>query len=144
VRKGKYMEIFTPPNVIEKRPPGRRPKHSPEYRMMVAKKVVEGAMSFREAAKAFGVSHGSVGAIVRQYKHQGGKVKRNERVSKYKQEVEAYRHQQQMKDLKLEIADLYLENLMLKKALEHSLRKKKDDSSVITSENLDQLKEDVK
>ncbi|MGE3262399.1 MAG: hypothetical protein AB7K68_11520 [Bacteriovoracia bacterium] len=49
-----------------------------------------------------------------------------------------------MKDLKLEIADLYLENLMLKKALEHSLRKKNEDSSVITSENLARLKEDAK
>ena len=112
--------------------------------MMVGKKVVEEGMSYREASKTFGLSHGSIGAIVKQYAHEGSKSKRNERNSKYKKEVEAYRSQQQMKDLKLEIADLYLENLMLKKALEHSLRKKKDDSSVITSENLDQLKEDVK
>lgn len=120
------------------------PKHSPEYRMMVAKKVVEEGMSYRDAGNAFGLSHGSISAIVKQYKHEGAKSKRNEIVSKYKKEVEAYRHQQQMKDLKLEIADLYLENLMLKKALEHSLRKKKDDSSVITSENLDRLREDAK
>jgi transposase-like protein len=138
------MEIFTPPNVVPKRPPGRMPRHSPEYRMMVAKKVVEEGMSYREASKAFDLSHGSISAIVKQYKHEGSKSKRNERTSKYKQEVEAYRHQTQMKDLKLEIADLYLENLMLKKALEHSLRKKKENSSVITSENLDRLKEDAK
>lgn len=138
------MEIFTPPNVVPKRPPGRMPKHSPEYRMMVARKVVEEGMSYREAASSFGLSHGSVSAIVKQYKHEGSKSKRNERVSKYKEEVEAYRHKQQMKDLKLEIADLYLENLMLKKALEHSLRTKNDNSSVITSENLDQLRGDVK
>lgn len=142
--KGQSMEIFTPPNVTPKRPPGRMPKHSPEYRMMVAKKVVEEGMSYRDAGNAFGLSHGSISAIVKQYKHEGAKSKRNEIVSKYKKEVEAYRHQQQMKDLKLEIADLYLENLMLKKALEHSLRKKKDDSSVITSENLDRLREDAK
>lgn len=110
------MEIFTPPNVVPKRPPGRMPKHSPEYRMMVAKKVEEG-MSYREAGNAFGISHGSISAIVKQYKHEGSKSKRNERASKYKKEVDAYRHQTQMKDLKLEIADLYLENLMLKKAL---------------------------
>jgi transposase len=138
------MEIFNPPDVRPKRPPGRQPKHSPEYRMMVAKKVIEEGMSYREASNAFGLSHGSIGAIVKQYAHEGAKSKRNERNSKYKKEVEAYRSQQQMKDLKLEIADLYLENLMLKKALEHSLRRKKDDSSVITSENLDRLKEDVK
>lgn len=138
------MEIFTPPNVVPKRPPGRTPKHSPEYRMMVAKKVVEEGMSFREAGKTFGLSHGSVSAIKKEYLSQGSKSKRNERTSKYKKEVEAYRSQQQMKDLKLEIADLYLENLMLKKALEHSLKMKKEDSSVITSENLERLKGDVK
>lgn len=138
------MEIFTPPNVVPKRPPGRQPRHSPEYRLMVAKKVVEEGMSYRDAAKTFDLSHGSIHSIVSQYKHEGSKSKRNERKSKYRDEVEAYRSQQQLKDLKLEIADLYLENLMLKKALEHSLRKKKDNSSVITSENLDRLKEAVK
>jgi len=138
------MEIFTPPNVKPKRPPGRQPKHSPEYRMMVAKKVVEEGMSYREAGNAFGLSHGSISAIVSQYKHDGGKIKRNARASKYKQEVEEYRHKTQLKDLKLEIADLYLENLMLKKALEHSLRMKKEDSSIVTSENLERLKEAAK
>lgn len=138
------MEIFTPPNVIPKRPPGRQAKHSPEYRLMVAKKVVEEGMSYREAGNSFGLSHGSIAAIVKEYKSEGSKSKRNERKSKYRKEVEAYRHQQQVKDLKLEVANLYLENLMLKKALEHSLRKKNDDSSVITSENLERLKEAVK
>jgi transposase len=138
------MEIFTPPDVKEKRPPGRRAKHSPEYRAMVARKCVEDGMSYREAAKIFNLSHGSVHAIIQQYRDQGAKTKRNVQTSKYKQEVEDYRHKSQVKDLKLEIADLYLENLMLKKALEHSLQKKNDSSSVITSENLDQLKEAVK
>jgi galactokinase/mevalonate kinase-like predicted kinase len=85
-----------------------------------------------------------VSAIKKEYLSQGSKSKRSERTTKYKKEVEAYRSQQQMKDLKLEIADLYLENLMLKKALEHSLKMKKEDSSVITSENLERLKEGVK
>jgi transposase len=101
-------------------------------------------MSYREAGNSFGLSHGSISAIVKQYKHEGSKSKRNIRTSKYREEVEAYRQQSQMKDLKLEIADLYLENLMLKKALEHSLRTKKEDSSVITSENLERLKGDAK
>ena len=138
------MEIFTPPEVKEKRPPGRRAKHSPEYRMMVAKKCVEEGMTYREAAAAFGLSHGSVYQIIQQYKHSGDKVKRKVTASKYQKEVENYRHQAQLKDLKHEIAELYLENLMLKKALEHSLRRKKEDSSVITSENFERLKEDVR
>lgn len=138
------MEIFTPPNVKPKRPPGRQPKHSPEYRLMVARKVVDEGMSYREASSSFGLSHGSISAIIKEYKSRGSKNKINERRSKYKDEVESYRQQSQVKDLKLEIAELYLENLMLKKALEHSLQRKKDDSSVITSENLARSKEAVK
>ncbi len=138
------MEIFNPPQVKEKRPPGRQAKHTPEYRMMVARKCVEEGMTYREAAKTFNLSHGSVYAIIQQYRRQGTKAKRNQQTSKYKKEVEEYRHQSQVKDLKHEIAELYLENLMLKKALEHSLRRKSDDSSVITSENLERLKGAVK
>lgn len=140
---GCVMEIFNPPQVKEKRPPGRQPRHSVEYRMMVARKVDEG-MSYREAAKTFDLSHGSVHAIIKQYRDKGAKAKRSVQKSKYQKEVEDYRHQSQLKDLKLEVANLYLENLMLKKALEHSLRKKSDNSSVITSENLDQLNEAAK
>ena len=138
------MEIFTPPSVKEKRPPGRQSKSSVEYQVMIARKCVEEGMTYREAAKTFNVSHGSVYAFIQKYKNQRSKSKRNTRVSKYKQEVEEYRHQAQVKDLKHEIAELYLENLMLKKALKHSLQMKKEDSSVITSENLDRLKKGVK
>ena len=138
------MDIFTPPQVKDKRPPGRQPKHSMEYQMMVARKCVEEGMTYREAAKTFGISHGAVHRYIQIYKDKGAKSKRNTRVSKYKKEVEDYRHQAQVKDLKHEIAELYLENLMLKKALKHSLVMKKEDSSVITSENLERLKEVVK
>lgn len=134
------MEIFSPPQVKEKRPPGRQAKHSPEYRMMVARKCVDEGMTYREAASTFKLSHGSVYQIVKQYREQGSRTKRSVQKTRYQKEVEDYRHTAQVKDLKHEIADLYLENLMLKKALEHSLRMKKEDSSVITSENLERLK----
>ena len=133
------MEIFTSPLVKEKRPPGRQPKHSQEYMMMVARQVVEEGMSYREAAKTFNISRGSVHSWILKYKHQDHKSKRNKRISKYKEEVEIYRHEAQLKELKHEIAELYLENLMLKKALKHSLELKKLNSSVVTTENLDQL-----
>lgn len=48
-----------------------------------------------------------------------------------------------VRNLKQEIADLYLENLMLKKMLEHSRLIKKEESCVITSENLDQYRENA-
>lgn len=138
------MEVFTTPIVPEKRPPGRQPKHSPEYMIMVAKKCVEEGMTYREAAKTFGISHGSVWAFIQKYKKQQLGSKRKKRKTKYEKDVEEYRHESRVKDLKLEIAELYLENLLLKKALKHSLQTKKEDSSVITSESLARLKEDAK
>ena len=138
------MEIYTPPDVREKRPPGRRPKHSESYQQMVAKKLLEEGMSYREAGKLYGISHGSIANILKKYQNKKFNSKRQEVKSKYKKEVENYRHQAHVKDLKLEIADLYLENLMLKKMLENWLQKKKFDSSEITSENLDLLPEDAK
>jgi len=133
------MDILTPPDVKEKRPPGRRPKYSVAYMQMVALKVVEEGMTYREAGKTFNLSHGSIANIVKNYNDRGAKKKRKGTKSKYTKEIEDYRHQSHLKDLKLEIADLYLENLMLKKMLEHSLHRKKESSSDITSENLDLL-----
>lgn len=138
------MEIFAPPLVKEKRPPGRQSKHSVEFQMMVARKCVDEGMTYREASKTFNITHGSVWAWIQKYKNQTGQIKRKQRKSKYDEEVESYRHEAQLKELKHEIAELYLENLMLKKALKHSLQMKKENSSVITSENLEQLREGAK
>jgi transposase len=138
------MDILSPPEVKEKRPPGRRPKYSASYMQMVGMKVVEEGMSYREAGKTFNLSHGSISNIVKNYKNGNLKRKRKETTSKYQKEVEDYRNKARMNDLKLEIADLYLENLMLKKMLEHSLQKKKESSSDITSEDLDPSPERAK
>ncbi|MNK51256.1 hypothetical protein D3C87_701540 [compost metagenome] len=137
------MEIFAPPEVKEKRPPGRRPKHSQEYMLMIAKKCCDEGMTYREAANTFGVSHGSVHQFILKYKKNELSSKVKTRKSKYAKEVESYRHQAQVKELKHEIAELYLENLLLKKALKHSLQSKNGDSSVVTSENLERLQEDA-
>lgn len=133
------MEILSPPDVKPERPPGRKPKHSESFRWMVAEKVCKDGMSYREAGKTFGLSHGSISALVKKYNEKNFKTKRKERTSKYAEQVEGYRQQSHVNDLKLQIAELYLENLMLKKMLEHSLQKKKESSSDITSENLDLL-----
>jgi transposase len=135
------MEVFNPPLVKEKRPPGRQPTHSQEYMHMVARKVVEEGMTYREAAKTFGISHGAVHQWILKYKNQTFKTKRKARKTQYDDQVEQYRHTAQLKELKHEIAELYLENLMLKKALKHSLELKKLNSSIFTSENLAQLQE---
>jgi transposase len=138
------MDIYSTPDVKPKRPPGRQPKHSQEYRMMIAKKVVEGNMSYRKAAKTYGISHGSVSYLVKEYNSQGARSKRHVRQTKYKKQVEAYRQESQLRDLKLEIAELYIENTLLKKALASLQQKESGDSSVITSENLERSKEDAR
>ena len=121
----------------EKRPPGRTPKYTVEYYFMVARKVVDEGMSYSEASKTFSVSEGAIGAWVKKYKTGKVNTKRNERNRKFTESYEEIRKDQQIKDLKLQIADLFLENMMLKKALQHSLQLKKEGSSVITSKSSD-------
>lgn len=119
----------------EKRPPGRTPKYTVEYYMMVARKVVEEGMSYSQASKEFNLSQGCIGTWIKKYKNGTINAKRNERNKKFTEGYEQLRQEAHVKELKLQIADLYLENLMLKKALQHSLQIKKESSSVITSES---------
>jgi transposase len=139
------MEIKNPPIFKEKKQPGRTSKFTPEYYMMMAKHIVEDKLTFREAAKIYNVSHGTVYHWLKLYK--SGKLP--SRISKAKGKVESqdnqiYRLDNYIKNLKHEIAELYLENLMLKKAQEFSQQRKKLSSSAITSENLDQWKKGAK
>lgn len=117
----------------EKKPVGRQSPHPVEFQMMVAKKVHSGEMTYWGASKAFGVSSGCVGAWIRKY------GKGTMPIPKPRKESEATvigRMETHVKELKGEIAELYLQNLMLKKAMKYALEKKSVGSSVITSENL--------
>lgn len=137
------MEVFTPPPYREQRLPGRTPKLTQETRMMVARKVNSKELTYREASKLFGISTGVVAACVKDLKKVGVNQKQVERRKDQNSKVANYRHDAQLKELKQEIADLYLENQMLKKFLNQSLHVKKYDGSVITTENLDQFKKDA-
>lgn len=137
------MEVFTPPPYREKRVNGRPSKLSTEMRLVVAKKVISKEMTYRDAAKMFDISPGAVASCVKLFKKQGSLTQRNKRAAEFKTDVNEYRHQAQIKELKQEIGDLYLENQMLKKFLNKSLQIKKFAGSVITTENLDQLQEHV-
>ena len=141
--EGQFMEVFTPPPYREARPNGRPAKLTPEARLAVANSVISKEMTYREAAKAYGISPGAVGSCVRLYKKEGTKSKRNERVNAYNKASDEYRHQAHVKELKQEIADLYLQVQILKKILNKSLLVKKSNGSVITTDNLDQLQRDV-
>lgn len=137
------MEILRKNPPREKLPPGRQPKWTAEFMVMVAQKVVDEGMTFRAAAKLFGVSQGSVNLWVKNFR------KGNLAAFRGSAEVLSNSHQvlqleDQIRGLKCEIGDLFLQNLMLKKALFHSRKKKLESSSVITSENLEQFQKDVK
>lgn len=129
------------PVLREKKPPGRPSIHSYETRLMIGRQIVEKEFTYSKAAEAYGLSQGSVAECVRLYKKQGTNQKRTVRQKERNEALVDYNHQTEVKSLKQEIADLYLENQLLKKALKHFRMPKKDDGSVITSENLAQLQE---
>ena len=139
------MEIKNTTVLKPKKQIGRAPKYTPEYYMMMVKHITEDKLTFREAAKIYNVSHGTVCHWLKLYK--SGKLP--SRIKKAKGMVESqdnqiYRMDSYIKNLKTEIGELYLENLMLKKAQEFSQQQKKLSSSAITSENLDQWKKGAK
>lgn len=136
------MEIYRKQKPKEKRPTGRQPTFTNEFMMMVAKKVVEEGMSYRAACKTFGISSGSITNWKKMY--LGKKVMKNAQPLEEANSSKIFRLEESIKELKEEIGNLYLENTMLKKALLRSQQLKKQNSSVITSENLDQFREDVK
>lgn len=137
------MEVFTPPPYREACPHGRPSKLTPEARVALAQSVLSKEMTYREAAKAYGISPGAVGTCIRNYRKQGNNSKRNEKVNAYNKASDEYRHQAHVKELKQEIADLYLQVQILKKILNKSLLVKKSNGSVITTDNLAQLQKDV-
>jgi transposase len=109
---------------------------------MVAQKVVEEGMTYRVAAKTFAISTGAVSAWTKKYKK--GNLLQSAKDKEQSPDYKIYQLEDQVKELKTEIGDLYLQNQMLKKALFHSQMKKKENSSVITSENLAQFQKAAK
>ncbi len=136
------MEIFNKYPPKEKKKTGRRPKFKLEFMNMVAEKVVVDGMTFREAAKTFDISQGSVAVWVKNYKQ--GTVPVNSKEPQENPSTQVYRLEERVQELTTEIGSLYLENQLLKKALSHAASKRKDSSSVITSKNLDQFQRAVK
>lgn len=135
------MEILNKAPVKEPKMPGRRQKFTVEYQMMIARAVVEEGMKYKTAAQTFGTSQGTVGACIKRYKKgnwgNAGKAK------EISEKLRVHRLETSVKELKEEIANLYLENLMLKKIQQHSQRIKKENSSIVTAETLDQLQMDA-
>ncbi len=137
------MEIFNKkPAPKEKGRVGRRPKWTQEFAHMVAQKVVDEKMTYKEARTTFNVSGGAIASWVKQYKN--GLLSPEETEQKeLNKSLTIHRLEEQVDDLKKEIGDLYLQTRMLKKIVAYSQRKKRENSSVITSENLAQFQKDA-
>lgn len=127
-----------------KKETGRPHKLPLEIRRLIAQRVSAGEMTYREAAAKYGCSPAAVATCIRELK--GGGIKKTnppkwvdeERSPKEKAlEIEN-------KILKAELGELYMELKLLKKAEDYKLWLKSEASSVITSENLEQLKRDAK
>ncbi len=139
------MEILNQPVIKEKRPQGRPATYTTEYYVMMVKHILEEKLSYREAAKIYKVSHGTVSHWIKL--HKTGKLPLE--IKKAKARVEHHGVQLQklegyIRMLKAEVGELYLENRMLKKVRSFSQQQKSVSSSAITSENLDQWKRDAK
>ena len=130
------------PVMKEKKRPGREPMFSFEFMMMIGKAVTDDGMKYREAAKTFNCSHGLINSARKMY--LSGQPTKNHKPEEANYESMYNRVQDQMAKLKQEIGELYIENQMLKKALYVSQQIKKGNSSVITSENLEQYLEAAK
>ncbi len=126
----------------DKQRPGRQPKFTYEFMMMIGRKVVEDKMKYKDIAKLFGCSHGLINSARKMY--LTGQPSINFTPQENAVETKIGRMEDQISNLKEQVGELYLENSMLKKALYHSGQIKRNNSSVITSENLDQYQEVVK
>jgi transposase-like protein len=139
------MDVSNPPRIKEAKKIGRETKYTPEYYMMMCKHIVEEGITYREAAKIYNVSHGVVCHWLKQYK--AGTLPGYIKKAKMKAQTHdnlIFRQERYIKQLKTEIGELYLENMMLKKAQALFQQGRSANSSVITSENLDLFQKDVK
>lgn len=126
-------------------PTGRPAKHPVDFMMAVAQKVVSGELTLREAAQRYGVSHGSVSLWKKRYGSRTLHLMKQKREYKKRKTAGGRESalESEIRVLKQELGDLYMQIQMLKKAQVFSERAKKDSSSIVTSENLNQSAEDV-
>jgi transposase-like protein len=139
------MDVSNPPRIKEAKKIGRETKFTPEYYMMMCKHIVDDKLTYREAAKIYNVSHGVVHHWLKKYKsgQMPGYLKKA-KMKVQSQDNLIFRQERYIKQLKTEIGELYLENMMLKKAQALFQHSRNVTSSVITADNLEQFQKDVK
>jgi transposase len=130
---------------MTKGPLGRPAKHSVEFMMAVAEQVLSGQMSYRQASERYGVSHGSISCWKEKYRkfmlHRMKQAGRKGALTPVGREAAL---ELENKQLKQELADLYLQVRMLKKVQAFEEQAKRDASSIITSESFERSKRGAK
>lgn len=129
---------------------GRPPNHPDEYMIAVAEAVANG-LSYREASRRYRVSHGSIAHWLSKLEKSPRKNAKQASVPK-PQEPRPKREpgkgkaalELEIQLLKQEIGELYMQVQLLKKAQAFADRVKREDSSIITSENFEQYQGGVK
>lgn len=127
-----------------KKSQGRPHKLPYEVRKSIAEAVVAKEMTYRQAATKYQISSGAVATCVKEFK--GGGIKKSNppkwMLEQDKTDREKALERENM-SLKAELGDLYLQVKMLKKAESYIQWLRSESSSVITSENWEQFKEDA-
>lgn len=126
-----------------KKEQGRPHKLPAEIRRVIAQQVSSGEMTYREATAKYGMSGGAIANCIKEFKGGGIKTTNPPKWAEEKTPREKALEIEN-KILKAEVGELYLQMKLLKKAEDYKQWLKSEASSVITSENLEQLKKDVK
>ena len=127
-----------------KKETGRPHKLPVEIRRLIAQQVSSGELTYRHASEKYGISSGAIGACVKQFKGGGIKDTNSPRWIDEEKTPREKALEVENKILKAEVGELYMQMKLLKKAEDYKQWLKSEASSVITSENLEQLKTDVK
>jgi transposase-like protein len=111
-------------------------RYSKEERLRILKEIESGKISLHDAARKYDMSPSGI----QYWKIQFGMRKPWGKAESARLGVDYESHdralERQVEELKIQLANLYLENEFLKKAQDFSKRQKKLDTSIITDQNL--------
>jgi transposase-like protein len=126
-----------------KKPIGRPSKYPYEFRKMVAEKAVTGTQTYRKLAQEFKIPTAAITRWKHHYKAGTLDEMSEPRRSMDSGDIKAMNLEKEIRMLKEQLGDLYMQNHLLKKAQAWARQMKSEGSLILTSENLDQSDEDV-
>lgn len=126
-----------------KKPVGRPSKYPYEFRKMIAEKAMAGTQTYRALAREFDVPHAVITKWKRHYERGTLDTLNEPRRVIDATDTRVMNLEKENRMLKEQLGDLYMQIQLLKKAEAWAQRAKKESSLIVTSENLDQLDEDV-